>query len=142
MSKGNSMGTRLVVDDKNIGSLTSINGVDITTDVIDLTCLDSADGFHEKDVDLSDVADITFSGFFDGANEGQQSLLTLLMSRAMKTIKIIFPAKIGYTWTCQGFVNHFATGAELSNGVSMEGSIAVSGKPTLAASTAEPAGNG
>ena len=136
MSKSNSKGTQLKVNNKAVGGLTSINGIEVTADVVDLTALDNATGYREKAADFKDVGDVTCSGFLDGADEGQAECLTLLNSGEAVSCNIIFPAKIGKTWSFTASVVRFSTGAELSQGVSFEISLAVTGQPTLAASAA------
>lgn len=140
MSKSNSIGTKLVINEKAIGGLKSINGIDITADTIDLTSLDNESGYREKAPGFKDVGDVTVSGFLDGDDEGQTECMTLLNSGETKPTKIVFPPKIGMTWAFNASVVRFATGAEVGNGVSFEASFAVSGKPTFSKTGAQ--GNG
>lgn len=140
MSKSNSMGTQLKINNKVVGGLTSINGIEVNADTVDLTALDNTSGYREKAADFKDVGDVTASGFLDGADAGQDECLSLLDSGEAVACQIIFPQKIGKTWSFTASVVRFSTGAELSQGVSFELSLAVTGKPTLAATA--PAGNG
>ena len=140
MSKSNSKGTQLKINSKVVGGLTSINGIEINADTVDLTALDNTSGYREKAADFKDVGDVTASGFLDGADDGQDECLSLLDSGEAVACQIVFPPKIGNTWSFTASVVRFSTGAELSQGVSFELSLAVTGKPTLAASAA--AGNG
>lgn len=140
MSKSNSKGTQLKINNKVVGGLTSINGIEVNADTVDLTALDNTSGYREKAADFKDVGDVTASGFLDGADDGQDECLSLLDSGEAVACQIIFPQKIGKTWSFTASVVRFSTGAELSQGVSFELSLAVTGKPTLAATA--PAGNG
>jgi len=140
MSKSNSKGTQLKINNKVVGGLTSINGIEVNADTVDLTALDNTSGYREKAADFKDVGDVTASGFLDGADDGQAECLSLLDSGEAVACQIIFPQKIGKTWSFTASVVRFSTGAELSQGVSFELSLAVTGKPTLAATA--PAGNG
>lgn len=140
MSKSNSTGTQLKINNKVVGGLTSINGIEVNADTVDLTALDNTSGYREKAADFKDVGDVTASGFLDGADDGQDECLSLLDSGEAVACQIIFPQKIGKTWSFTASVVRFSTGAELSQGVSFELSLAVTGKPTLAATA--PAGNG
>ena len=133
MSKSNSKGTQLKINSKVVGGLTSINGIEINADTVDLTALDNSSGYREKEQDFKDVGDVTVAGYLDGADDGQDECLSLLDSGEVVPCQIIFPAKIGKTWSFQAYVTRFLTGAELSQGVSLEMSFAVTGKPTLAA---------
>ena len=80
MSKSNSKGTQLKINSKVVGGLTSINGIEINADTVDLTALDNTSGYREKAADFKDVGDVTASGFLDGADDGQDECLSLLDS--------------------------------------------------------------
>lgn len=137
MSKSNSLGTTLKVGTgnsaKTVGGLTSISGIEISAETIDVTALDNATGYREKEPGFKEVGDVTLSGFLDGADDGQTEMYTLLNSQASTSFSIIFPTKIGKTWTFTGYVTGFTTSAELGNGVTFEATIAVTGQATLAA---------
>lgn len=133
MSKSNAISTTLNVNNKKVGGLTSINGIEITADTIDVTALDNTTGYREKVPGFKDVGDLALSGFMDGEDQGQDECLSLLNSGDVVECSIVFPAKIGKTWTFQASVVRFATGAEVGNAVTFEATLAVTGKPTLAA---------
>lgn len=136
MSKSKAIGTKLKLNEKLVGGLTSVNGIDITAETIDVTDLANDDGYREKLAGLKDAGEITVSGFLDGDDEGQNECYTLLESGEVVAGEIVFPAKIGKTWSFNGAVTKFTTGAEVANAVTFEATIAVSGKPTLATTAA------
>ena len=72
-----------------------------------------------------------------GTFSALDSAHTLLNSGATTTCNIVFPAKIGKTWTFTAGVSRFVTGAELEGGVTFEATLLVSGQPVLAASASE-----
>ena len=133
MSKSNAIGTALKVNNKIVGGLTNINGIEITADTIDVTALDNATGYREKEPGFKDVGDVTVSGFLDGADEGQAECMSLLNSGTIVACSITFPAKIGKAWSFQASVTRFSTGAEVGSAVSFEATLAVTGQPTLGA---------
>ena len=133
MSKSNAIGTALKVNNKIVGGLTNINGIEITADTIDVTALDNATGYREKEPGFKDVGDVTVSGFLDGADEGQEECMTLLNSGTTVPCSITFPPKIGKTWSFNASVIRFSTGAEVGSAVSFEATLAVTGQPTLGA---------
>ena len=135
MSKSRALGTKLMVNNKQVGGLSSINGIEISADTVDLTALDNTSGHREKEPGFKDAGEVTASGFMDGADAGQTELYSLLSSGDVVECKIIFPAKIGKTWTFQAGVSRFTTGADVDGAVTFDISLAVSGAPTLAAST-------
>lgn len=135
MSKSRALGTTLKVNSKAVGGLTTINGIEISAETVDLTALDNQSGYREKEPGFKDGGEVTVSGFLDGADEGQAEMYTLLESGATTTCNIVFPTKIGKTWTFTAGVSRFTTGAELEGGVTFEATLLVSGQPVLAAST-------
>ena len=135
MSKSRALGTTLKVNSKAVGGLTTINGIEISAETVDLTALDNQTGYREKEPGFKDGGEVTVSGVLDGADEGQAEMYTLLESGATTTCNIVFPTKIGKTWTFTAGVSRFTTGAELEGGVTFEATLLVSGQPVLAAST-------
>ena len=134
MSKSRALGTTLKVNSKAVGGLTTINGIEISADTVDLTSLDNSTGYREKEPGFKDGGEVTVSGYLDGSDQGQDEMYSLLESGNTTTCTIVFPTKIGKTWTFTAGVSRFVTGAELEGGVTFEATLLVSGKPALAAS--------
>lgn len=135
MAKSRALGTTLKVNSKAVGGLTTINGIEVSAETVDLTALDNSSGYREKEPGFKDAGEVTVSGFLDGSDQGQDEMYTLLSSGGTTTCNIIFPTKIGKTWTFTAGVSRFVTGAELEGGVTFEATLLVSGQPVLAAST-------
>ena len=135
MAKSRALGTTLNVNSKAVGGLTTINGIEISAETVDLTSLDNSTGYREKEPGFKDGGEVTVSGFLDGSDDGQDEMYSLLDSGNTTTCTIVFPSKIGKTWTFTAGVSRFVTGAELEGGVTFEATLLVSGKPVLAAST-------
>lgn len=133
--KSRAVGTVLNVNSKAVGGLTTINGIEISAETVDLTALDNASGYREKVPGFKDGGEVTVSGFMDGSDAGQAEMYSLLESGNTVGCTIVFPAKIGKTWTFTAGVSRFVTGAELEGGVTFEATLLVSGQPVLAAST-------
>lgn len=134
--KSNAVGTKLMVNNKVVGGLTSINGIEISAEAIDVTDLGNEDGYREKLPGFKDGGEVGASGFMDGENEGQDACYSLLESGDVVDCAIVFPAKIGKTWSFKAGITKFSTGAAVEDAVTFEISLAVSGKPVLKASTA------
>ncbi len=132
--KSNAVGTKLLVNKKAVGGLTSISGIEVSADTIDVTDLANEDGFREKLPGFKDAGEISASGFLDGENEGQTECYSLMESGDVVDCSIVFPAKIGKTWTFKAGVTKFSTSADIGDAVTFEVGLAVSGKPVLAAS--------
>lgn len=137
--KSTSVGTKLNVNKKLVGALKSINGIDISAETIDVTDMSNTSGYREFLAGFKDAGEVPFSGFLDGDDEGQDECYSLLNSGEVVDCSIVFPAKIGKTWSFKACVTKFTTTAELEDAVGFEGALKVSGKPTLAA-TAEADG--
>lgn len=133
MSKSNSVGTVLIINGKEVGALKSINGIEINADSIDVTDLGNQDGYKEKLPGFKDAGDVGCAGFFDGDDEGQNEIYSLMESGDVVPCSIVFPAKIGKTWSFKAGVTKFSTSVSVDDAITFETSLAVSGKPILAA---------
>lgn len=141
MAKSRSLGTQLVVDGDTVGGLTAINGIEISAESVDLTALDNSSGYREFEPGFKSGGEVPVSGFLDGADTGQDKIYTLINSGAIVPCQIIFPPKIGKTWSFNAGVTRFVTGAELEGGVTFESTLLVSGQPVLAASASASSGS-
>lgn len=135
MSKSNSVGTTLKVNSKSVGGVTSIDGVSVSADEIEVTALDNSTGYREFLQGFKDGGEVSVSGFLDGVDNGQAELYTLLESGASTTVLIIFPSAIGKTWTFTAFVKEFTTGVDVDNAITFDVTLRVSGQPVLAATS-------
>ncbi len=92
MSKSNAVGTKLNIGTGagavTVGGLTSIGGIEISAETIDVTALDNSTGYREKLPGFKEVSDLTVSGFLDGADSGQTQMYTLLNSQESTTFEI------------------------------------------------------
>ena len=133
MSKSKSVGTQLKVNGKKVGGLNSINGIEITAETLDVTDFDNSSGYRDKIPGFKEVGDLTGAGFLDGDDQGQDECYDLLDSGEVVPCEIIFPSKIGKTWSFNAAVTGFKTNIEIGDAIGFEATFAVSGKPTLAA---------
>ncbi len=138
MSKSRSVGVKLKVGEKNgatltkVGGLTTINGIQLSAESVDLTSLDNEDNYREKEPGFKDGGEVTVSGFFDNTDEGQQKMYALFESGDVVPVEIAFPPKqTGAKWNFNAGVSAFSTSFELEDGVAFEATFLVSGKPTL-----------
>lgn len=131
MSAKAALGTKLKIGTNSIVDLTSIGGLELSADTIDVTTLDS-DGYREFIQGIKDAGEISISGFFNPADTtGQRALYDAFDGGTTLTFSIVFPAALGAEWSFSGIVTGFSTGAELEDAISFEGTIKVSGKPNL-----------
>ena len=131
MAKSRSVGTKLLIAPKTgntdvaVGGLKSISGIDVNADEVEVTDMGNTDGYREY-----------LPGFKDGEDDGQDRMYELLESGDVVDCKIQFPAKIGKTWSFKAGVTKFTTSADVDDAITFEATLKVSGKPTLAATTA------
>lgn len=131
MSKSKSVGTRLIVNNKKVGGLKSINGIEISADAIDVTDLGNEDGYKESIPGFKDGGEVSANGFLDGEDEGQAECESLMDSGEVVPCEIRFPAKIGKSWKFKAGVTKISTTAAVEDAVGFDMSLKVSGKPTL-----------
>jgi len=114
-----------------IGELTSIDGLDLSADTIDTTNLSSDGGYREFIGGFKDAGEVSVSGFFAPDDTGQAAFYAAFESGAVQTCKITFPASLGASWDFSAVVTGIHTSADLEDALSFEGTLKVSGKPTL-----------
>lgn len=136
MSKYAGKDTTFKFGSTTVGSLTSIGGVAASADTIDVTTMDSANGYKEFLGGWKDGGEVSLSGYFDYSDVGQTELYTAFESGASTACEIIFPSAMAAKWTFNGVVTAIETGSEMDGAVSFDCTIKVSGKPTLAAVSA------
>lgn len=142
MAKSRSVGTKLLIaaatgnTDVEVGGLSSISGIDASADEVEVTDMGNTDGYREYLPGFKDGGEVSVSGYMDGADAGQSRMYDLMESGDVVDCKIQFPAKIGKTWSFKAGVTKFTTSADVDDAITFEATLKVSGKPTLAATTA------
>ena len=113
-----------------IAGLTNIGGPEMSADAIDSTTHDITDGFRTFEQGLKDGGSVAIEGKFKN-DQSQEDLFKLFTDGTTVAMKIEFPASLA-TWTFDGFVEAYSTGAPLEDDAEFSASIKISGKPTLA----------
>ena len=127
------MGTKLRKGATAIASLTSIDGVGVSSDSIETTALDNESGYRTFVTSLKDAGEVSLSGHFEF--DAHNPLLTDFEDGSVDTYTIEFPdvgTTTGTTWTFSAVVTGFSTSVELEDLISFEATLKVSGRPTLA----------
>lgn len=129
------LGTTLTKGETAIAGLTSIGGIEITADTIDVTTLDSDGGYRESLGGFKDGGEVPIEGFFNPeTGSGQVELQTSLDSGLAEDYKINFPTTPAWGWTFKGVVTGFKVGdVDVDGTIAFGATIKVSGKPVLAA---------
>ena len=133
MAKYAGKGTSFSFGQTVVGNLTSIGGVSVSADTIDVTTLDNADGYKEFLAGFKDGGEVSLSGYFDYSDVGQKALYTAFESGTVTECTILFPTAMACKWEFDGVVTSIETSAELDGAISFSCTVKVSGKPTLSA---------
>lgn len=118
-----------------IANLTTIGGIGLESDEVDVTTLDSADDFKEYIGGAKDGGTVDLEGNIV-TDAGLTSLYALANSRAIKEFKIEYPTKAEETtaafWTFSGYVSSCKDGEKTVDGLlTFTSGIRVSGAPTF-----------
>ena len=127
------LGTTLTVGSTTVGGLTSISGVEISADTIDVTTLDSTDGYREFIGGFIDGGEVSADGYLSDLGTAEATLVTKVGGDEEECV-ITFSN--GATWAFDGVVTGFSTSADLEDAIGFSITIKVSGKPTFTAGTA------
>ena len=126
------LGTKIKKGEIAIGSLSTIGGIEITGETIDVTTLDSEGGYREFIAGFKDGGEVPIEGFYDPASTAQAAMQTSLDAGLPEPYTIEFPTTPKASWAFQGVVTSFKVGdAETDGTIAFASTIKVSGKPTL-----------
>lgn len=133
------LGTKLLKGteaESAIGGLTSIGGIEITADTIDVTTLDSDGGYREFIGGFKDGGEVPIEGFFDSENEGQLAIQVSLDDGIAEDYKITFPTTPKAEWAFKAVVTGFKVGdVDVDGNIEFGATLKISGKPVLSVKT-------
>lgn len=120
------------VTDLIIGALTSIGEIGVESDEIEMTHLDSPDGYKEFEGGLKDAGEVSVAG--DIVDETTvEKMLALAESQSKESWVVTYPS--GAMWEFSGYIKSFKDGEKTAEGkAAFTASIRISGKPTYTAS--------
>lgn len=132
-----SLGTKLMKGETPISGLTSIGGIEITADTIDVTTLESDGGYREFIGAFKDAGEVPIEGFFNpDTASGQVALQDSLDSGLAEDYKIDFPTTPKAEWGFKGVVTGFKVGdVDVDGTINFGATIKISGKPVLTVGT-------
>lgn len=114
-------GTQVVV-----GRLTSVGEISPEAEELDVTTLDSADGYREFIQGFRDCGELEISGFHDSGDVGQKALRAAFESGASGAFEVAFPD--GTIVDFSGFVKRHSIGAaEVDGAIGFGAAIRISG---------------
>jgi len=107
------LGTKLLIGETTpveVAGLTSIGGLELSADTIDVTTLDSDGAYREFIGGFKDGGEVSLEGYFEPEEgKGQKELYDLFESGETTKFKIQFPNNIA-SWEFDGVVTGFSTG--------------------------------
>jgi predicted secreted protein len=113
-----------------VGKLTSIGEVSPDSSEIDVTTLDSANGYREFIQGLKDSGEIALAGFHDSADTGQTGMRTAFGTGAVGAAVITFPDNT--TVSFNAFVKgHTIGAAEVDGAVGFGATLRITGAITV-----------
>jgi predicted secreted protein len=127
------LGTTLTIGSTTVGGLTSISGVELSADTIDVTTLDSTDGYREFIGGFIDGGEVSADGYLSDLGTAEATLVTKVGGDEEKCV-ITFSN--GAKWAFDGVITGFSTSADLEDAIGFSMTIKVSGQPVFAAGTA------
>lgn len=127
------LGTKLSKGETDIAGLTSIGGIEITADTMDVTTLESDGGYREFIGTFKDGGEVPIEGFFNpDVTSGQVALQASLDSGLAEDYKITFPTTPKAEWAFKGVVTGFKVGdVDVDGAITFGSNIKISGKPVL-----------
>lgn len=126
------VGTKIQINTNYIAELTSIGGLKLSADTIDITSLDSTGGYRQFIGGFKDGGEIALKGWFNPGDLGQNAVYTAFINGTTDSYTILFPSALGASWVFSGVITAFETSADLQDAVTFDATIKVSGQPTLA----------
>lgn len=119
----------------DVARLSSIGGLELSADTIDVTTLESDGGYREFIAGFKDAGEVALEGYFvPTTGKGQKELYDLFESGAEEAFVIQFPNNMA-KWEFKGIVVGFSTSADMEDPLAFSASIKVSGAPTLTVGT-------
>ena len=127
------LGTTLAIGSTTVGGLTSISGVEISADTIDVTTLDSTGGYREFIGGFKDGGEVTADGYLSDLGTTEAALVAKV---GADEEECVISFSNGATWTFDGVLTGFSTSADLEDAIGFSLTLKVSGPPVFAAGTA------
>lgn len=135
-----SFGTTFSWDGADIAELTSIGGVEITLDTVEVTSHESASSFREYLPTLFDSGEIAIEGnYYPGDTNGQAAMSTDFLAKSKKEL-ILNPSDDAWSYTADGYITAYKVESmEIDGKQNFSATIKITGKATLAYSAASNA---
>jgi predicted secreted protein len=136
MSISKGYGTTIAIGVTAIGKISAIAQPKKTADSIEVSVLDSPNGYKEYIGGMKDGGEISLKGFFDTSDAGQLALDVAFEAESLSTYTITLPAALGSaTYVFDALITAFEPGeANLDSAIEFSLTLKVIGKPILGTS--------
>ena len=122
------LGTKLKIDGTAVAKLTSISGIELSAETMDITTLDSTEGYREFMAGFIDGGEVTAEGLLSETGTAESELINKVGGDAQECT-IEFPS--GAKWEFDAIITAFSTDVSLEDPLSFSITLKVSGKPTF-----------
>lgn len=92
-----------------VGKLTSVGEIAPDSEMLDVTTLDSQDGYREYIQGYRDAGEVELSGYHDASDQGQKALREAFSSGRVGAFEVVFPD--GVTASFSALVKSVSLGA-------------------------------
>ena len=125
-------GTTFQLGTATFAQVDEINAPEIEVDDVEITNMDSDDGYKEYIPGLIDGGSIGITLIFDaGDTTGQGTIKTKVDARATEAFTLTLPTATGAVWTGNGYLKGMSQPVPKDDKIMIETEMKVTGKPTL-----------
>lgn len=131
------LGVKMMLDETAVAELSSVGGIAVTTETIDVSNHDTEGGFREFITSLKDAGEFTVEGNYVGGDAGQQAIYTAAANNSIVDVTITFPKTgtetAGAKWACKCLVTSCTPvgDATIDSQLTFSATMKISGKPTF-----------
>lgn len=125
-------GTTLTRAGNAIAQITNIAPPNLSADSIDVSAMDSANGYREFIQGMRDGGEVGVEmKFYPGDTNGQAGLIDDFNNGTLQAFVITFPTAMGATWTFNAIVTGFEGDIPFDDAIGASATLKISGKPAL-----------
>lgn len=127
------VGSSFVWNGVTVASIDTINGVEISLDLLESTVFGTPDNYKTQVPGLLDAGEVVISGFLtESDTTGQLAMVTDMNARTLRTASVNLPASTGCAWSFSAYITKLKIAPDKVNGlVPFSASIKPQGKPTF-----------
>lgn len=128
-----SKGTTFTWNDEAIAELKSINGIELTAKMIDVSSHDTPGNYTKEMPSVLTAGDVVLEGHFDSSDvAGQLAMMADFNNMTKRTGVITFPAATGASWSFEGYITAIKIGdAPVDGIIPFTATIKPYGKPNF-----------